>query len=273
MREPLRTRLNFLAPMDGAVRTWTFDPPGGGPRFNGRLEAREVTVHDARPRRAACSLEAEGFVLADAPSAVRDWGSEAELRATAAAEAEALLRALTGAREACVFDHTLRQRLPHKPPLDGAGGSFAAVREPVGRVHADYTPWSAPARLQAVLGEAARERMAGRWAVVGLWRPLNDAPLRDAPLAVADARSVAPGDLVTNELVYPDRRGETYIGRHNPGQRWWWFPEQTRDEVLVFKNFDSATGQVVPHTAFDDPLAPPDAPPRRSLELRAFVFY
>lgn len=272
MREPLRATLNFLAPMDGAVRTFTFDPPDGAARFNGRLAGHAVEVHDARPGRAGLSLEREGFVLADQRCTLRDDPGDAALR-SAYAEAEALLRDLTGACEARVFDHTLRRRQPHKPPLDGAGGSFAAVREPVGRVHADYTPWSAPVRLQAVLGEAARERLQGRWAVVGLWRPLNDAPLHDAPLAVADARSVAPGDLVTNELVYPDRRGETYIGRHNPGLRWWWFPQQTRDEVIVFKNFDSATGQVVPHTAFDDPDAPADAPPRRSIELRAFVFY
>jgi hypothetical protein len=270
---PVRTTLNFLAPMDGAVRTFTFDPPDGGPRFNGRLVGHAVEVHDARPLRSALGLEGAGFALADQKSAVRDWSDDAEVRATAYPEAEELLCALTGARQALVFDHTLRQRQPHKPALDGAGGSFAAVREPVGRVHADYTPWSAPARLQAVLGAEAPARLAQRWAIVGLWRPLNDQPLRDAPLAVADSRSVAPGDLVTNELVYPDRRGETTIGRHNPDHRWHWFPEQTRDEVIVFKNFDSATGQVVLHTAFDDPGAPADAPPRRSMELRAFVFY
>jgi hypothetical protein len=273
VRDPVRTTLNFLAPMDGPVRTYTFDPPDGGPRFNGRLAGHAVEVHDGRPLRGQLGLDGAGFTLADQASAVHDWADEAEVRATAYAEAEDLLCALTGARQARVFDHTLRRRQPHKPPLDGAGGSFAAVREPVGRVHADYTPWSAPARLQAVLGDAAAACLARRYAIVGLWRPLNDEPLRDAPLAMADARSVSPGDMVTNELVYPDRRGETYIGRHNAAQRWFWFPEQTRDEVIVFKNFDSGTGQVVPHTAFDDPGAPIDAPPRRSIELRAFVFY
>lgn len=267
------TTLNYLAPMHGALRTWTFDPPDGGPRFNGRLDAHAVQVRDARPLRAGLSLEAEGFVLADHVSAVRDFDRDDDIRATGYAEAEVLLRGLTGARQALVFDHTLRRRAPHKPPLDGTGGSFAAVREPVGRVHADYTAWSAARRLQAVLGAAAAVRLARRYAVIGLWRPLHDEPLRDAPLAVADARSVAPADMVPNEIVYPDRRGETYVARHSPAHRWHWFPGQTRAEVIVFKNFDSATGQVVPHTAFEDPEAPADAPPRRSLELRAFVFY
>jgi len=49
-----------------------------------------------------------------------------------------------------------------------------------------------------------------------------------------------------------------------------------RDEALVFKTYDSATdgrARFVPHTSFDDPTAPADAPPRRSIEVRAFAFF
>ena len=84
--------------------------------------------------------------------------------------------------------------------------------------------------------------------------------------------------MVANEVIYRDRRGETCIGVHNPDHRWFFFPAQRRDEVIVFKNFDSAAGTqgiagVVPHTAFDDPSAPADAPRRESIELRAFAFF
>jgi hypothetical protein len=34
--------------------------------------------------------------------------------------------------------------------------------------------------------------------------------LLDAPLAVCDARSVDPHDLVPSDLIYPNRVGETY---------------------------------------------------------------
>lgn len=271
--------LNYLAPMREPARTYTFDPPDGTPRFNGRLEPHRVTIHDARPIRAELSLDVHGFELVEHASAVGDFRDEDELRSVHYPEAQRLVCAKTGARHALVFDHTLRRRAPGRPPLDGSGGSFAAVREPVGRVHADYTSVSARDRMVRLLGAAeAADRLRSRFAVVGLWRPINREPLLDAPLAVCDARSVGANDMVPNELIYRDRRGETCIGIHNPRHRWFFFPAQRRDEVIVFKNFDSAAGTagiagVVPHTAFDDPTAPPDAPLRESIELRAFAFF
>jgi hypothetical protein len=212
-------------------------------------------------------------------SRAHDFRDEAQIRGVLYPEARALLRVLTGAAEALVFDHTLRRRAPGRPPLDGSGASFAPVREPVGRVHADYTPRSAPARLRQVLGdEAAARRLRSRWAILGLWRPTLPEPLRDAPLALADARSIGPQDLVRNEVVYAERRGETLAGVHSPAHRWYYFPLQRRDEVVVFKHFDSAAGRdgvagVVPHSAVEDPDTPIDATPRESIEMRAFVFF
>lgn len=274
--------LNYLAPMSEAARTYTYDPPAGLPRFNGRLEPHRMTIRDARPIRAGLSLDAQGFVLVDHTSTVRDFWDEDELRAVHYAEAERLVCKASGARHALVFDHTLRRRASGRPPLDGNGGSFAAVREPVGRVHADFTPRSACDRLRLLLGAAeAADRLRCRFAIVGLWRPTIPQPLLDAPLAVCDARSVGANDMVANEVIYRDRRGETCIGIHSPKHRWFFFPAQRRDEVIVFKNFDSAAGNastagiagVVPHTAFDDPSAPADAPRRESIELRAFAFF
>ena len=271
--------LNYLVPMAGPVRTWACEPPPGVPRFNGTLQAHRMPIGDARTQPTAPDLDTQGFTLCEQRSRVHDFWDPAEIIGTYYAEVERLLCDLTGARHARVFDHTLRRRAPGRPPLDGSGGSFAAVREPVGRVHADYTPRSAPARLRQVLGEAeAARRLSSRFAILGLWRPTLAGPLRDAPLALADARSVGPHDMVPNELIYADRRGETFVGVHNPAHRWFFFPGQRRNEVIVFKNFDSAAGHagiagVVPHTAFEDPTAPADAPRRESIEVRAFVFF
>lgn len=294
-RVPIAT-LNYLEPQAGPLHTYAFDPPGGGPRFNGRLRAHEVAIADARQspaagrgdRPARAWLAERGFALVAHRSAmrdVRDFWDEAELRRTAYPEAEALVRELTGARRARAFDHTLRRRAAHKPPLDGLGGSFAAVREPVGRVHADYTPCSAPLRVRQVLaggphpaGEAAiADVLASRFLIVGLWRPLLAEPLQDAPLALADARSVARSDLVPNDLVYADRRGQTYAVLHNPAHRWHCVARQTRDEVIACVHYDSATATqaitgAAPHSAFIDPGAPADAPPRESLEMRVLAW-
>ena len=277
-----RAALNHLAPGPQFVTTWAYDPPGGGPRFDGRLESNVVTIHDARPLVSELALDIHGFTLLAHHSAVNDFWDDDELRTVYFPEAEALACAATGATSARVFDHTLRRRASQRPPLDGTGGSFAAVREPVGRVHVDYTPTSAPTRLRQVCGPGeAEHRLQRRYAIIGLWRPTGAQPLRDAPLALCDARSLQAGDLVRNRLVYRDRIGETYIGRHRAAHRWYWFPQQRRDDVTVFKHFDSAAldargstiAAAAPHTAFEDPATPADAPPRESVELRVLVFF
>jgi hypothetical protein len=64
--------------------------------------------------------------------------------------------------------------------------------------------------------------------------------------------------------------------RFNPAHRWYWLPEMTTDEALLLKVYDSARdgpARFSPHTAFADPGAPPDAPPRQSIELRALLFH
>jgi hypothetical protein len=58
--------------------------------------------------------------------------------------------------------------------------------------------------------------------------------------------------------------------------RWFYFPRMRRDEALVFKVYDSlqdGRARFTPHTSFDDPDSPPDAPPRQSIEARALAFF
>jgi hypothetical protein len=47
------------------------------------------------------------------------------------------------------------------------------------------------------------------------------------------------------------------------------------DEAILIKCYDSdeRLARFTPHAAFDDPTAPPDAPPRESIEVRAFAFF
>ncbi|HKK57069.1 CmcJ/NvfI family oxidoreductase [Marinobacter sp.] len=57
-------------------------------------------------------------------------------------------------------------------------------------------------------------------------------------------------------MVYPDRTGEIYHLAFNPDQRWLYFPDMERNEVLLIKGYDSRTdgrARFVPHTAFHDP--------------------
>lgn len=246
---------------------------GAPERSSGRFARREVWIRDARPRRAALSLDREGFALVEQRSAVTDFHDDVQLREIYEPELAAALRsALQGSAAidaVLVFDHTrragaeaLRRRL--------------RAREPVQRVHNDYTPRSAAQRVRDVLGPAqAERRLRRRFAIINLWRSIAGVVLR-APLAVCDARSVAPAELLVSQRRAPERIGETFRVAHSPAHRWRYFPAMREDELLLIKSYDSATdgrARFTPHTAFEDPSSPDDAPPRQSLESRAFVFF
>ena len=183
------------------------------------------------------------------------------------------MKRVTGAAEVRVFDHTLRRRVAGENDRSTRPG---APRQPANRVHVDQTAASGVARLRLEYPDEADALLRRRVAIVNLWRPIRS-PVLDAPLAVCDARSVAPQDLVASDLVFRDRRGETYNLVYNPGQRWFYAPEMRADEVLLLKCYDSrddgAVARFAPHTAFIDPTAPRDAPPRESIELRTFVIF
>ena len=60
--------------------------------------------------------------------------------------------------------------------------------------------------------------------------------------------------------------------------QWFTFPSMGRDEVLLFRAFDSERIAQhkpfwTPHCAFADPNAGADAPPRQSVEMRAICIF
>jgi hypothetical protein len=145
----------------------------------------------------------------------------------------------------------------------------------VRRVHNDYTEWSGPQRVRDVLPDEADALLAGRFAIIQVWRPIRH-PVETDPLGICDARSVAEKDFIISERIYPNRVGQTYAVGYNPQHDWYWFPRMRRDEALVFKVFDSAKdgrARWTAHSAFEDPTSPPNARPRESIEIRTLAFF
>jgi len=266
----VRAVLNYTR--DSGVRpvNYTFDPPAGVPRSSGEIDARVVTIRDAR-RFSALTLDVSGFEMIWHRSTLTDWASFTNVELVKAIdypEIETSLRARTGASKVMIFDHTIRDST--------AEPGRAALREPVRRVHDDQTFESAPRRVARHLGpDEAAWRLKRRFAIVNFWRPVGGPVLR-APLAVCDARSIESSDLISSDLVYPDWVGETYSIAFNPRHRWYWYPRQTPSEAMLLKIFDSATdgrARMTAHTAFDDPTSAPTAPARRSIEVRSILFW
>jgi len=262
--------LQYLDPPSGKPRSYEFEPPIGIPRTTAVYRQHTVSVRDMRPVAAGLSLEREGFRLETAATGVRDLYDEEAIRTKYYPETEELLKRVTGAERVVIFDHTLRRRIP------GASDRTIGIpRQPVPRVHNDYTAKSGPQRVRDLLGDEADELLRRHFAVINVWRPIRG-PVQDAPLAVSDAQSVDFGDLVATDLVYPDRTGEIYYVKYNSAHRWFYAPAMRRDEVLLIKCFDSAEdgrARFVPHSAFADPTTPTGVRPRESIELRTLVFY
>ena len=244
----------------------TFGPSNIRRRTSGANELREVEIADGRSR--AFSLDENGFTLIEHRTAVRDFFDKAELEAVYYPEICALVRTISGAKRVRVFDHTLRS-------ADEAERETRLIREPVLSAHNDYTEWSGPNRVKEVMGEEAAGLLERRFAIIQVWRAINQ-PIESNPLAIADAKSVAPEDLLVAERRYPHRIGQTYRLKYSPGHRWYYFPKMRRDEALVFKVYDSekdGRARFTPHTSFDDPATAPGAPPRQSIEVRALAFF
>lgn len=265
----VEAELNYLAPMKERPRNYAYDPPAGVPRTNTSLESHRLPIRDARPLAASITLDGEGFEVLNHLSDLDDFSDEDEVRRIYYPESERLLKEVTGANRVFIFDHTIRRHIP------GAADRRDGPRQPVRRVHVDHTAKSGPQRVRDLLPDDAIELLQGRVQVINLWRPIRG-PVLDSPLAVCDARSVKPEELVGSDLVYRERTGETYSVLHSPEHRWFYLPEMRRDEALLLKCFDSqidGRARFAPHSAFVDPTAPSDAPPRQSIEIRTLVFH
>lgn len=249
------------------------DPEGGPPvkyfehpeRNTGRYIPVEVPVINGRSA-PATSLAREGFELLQAPSAVRDFYDEDAVRGTYYAEASALVKQATGANRVFVYEHLIR--------CDAVGEkNGVAVRGASTFMHVDFAPGAAAERVRGLLPAAEAERLlAHRFMQVNVWRPITG-PLRTMPLAICDSTSIAPADFVRAVIHSEITTNEFYVVRHDPAQRWHYYPDMMPGEAILIRNHDSALPplQLTAHGAIQD--APPGALPRESIEARCLAFF
>ena len=266
--ESVQATLNYVADNGEKLFTYTGGPGSLDVRTGGSPDPRQVTMHNGRPHVREFELERHGFRFVRHDTKVADFFDEGEIKRVYYPEMEALVKAESGASRVVVFDHTLRT-------ADDDLRESKKIREVVRRVHNDYTEWSGPQRVRDLLPDEADDLLKRRFAIVQVWRPIRH-PVETHPLAIADARSLKPENMIISERRYPNRIGQTYAITHSPEHQWYWFPRMRRDEALVFKVFDSlkdGRARWTAHTAFDDPTTPPNARPRESIEIRTLAFF
>ena len=266
-------------------------------------EGRETTIHDARVLEAQEGLsKAEffhkfGFVLLDHKSrmSASDWLESGdaflvdETEKSAEEQARHYMAADTPAKSiyAAECEGLLRELFPraHDFFLPGLGvrrgpDSYSLYGA---TVHADFptdfemaartNPWSDLNRQREIFLASD----AAEFYQVNLWRPVlpMTGPVRADPLCFADPATFRSEDLVKTEMTGQISGGQMYLAaRHHPDQRYYYYPDMTTDEVLLFRNAhyrkgDEDNGAVpVFHSAFAHPETPKDAEPRLSFEYR-----
>ena len=261
--EPVMARLNYVVRGESAVFNAANRAESYWP-----IEEHVVPIHDVRPLIDQLSFDRNGFVLVKGAFSTDTPESEAQLKATYAREAEALITRLTGADKVITFGTMLRTDA--KEAGDGNLPAFGAHVDYGARTVRDFT-------LDAMPEEEAERRLAGRHMLINIWRPLRT--VERSPLALCDASTVLRSDLFQSEV----RGGLGDAGRrslwgfnlaYNPDHRWYYAPRMQPDEAYVFRLFDSDPDavQFTGHSAFEDPTSPEGAPPRQSIEIRTIAY-
>lgn len=278
-------------------------------------DTRQIEVQNARTYSGTQrhTLDANGFELLGRPLADQDvdFLKNDSVVLSYYPQVEDVIRQACGARLVAAYDHNVRSVVGNRSKRQIEGGQH--VQPPLHMVHGDYTMTSAPQRLRDLAkpptrNDTFRSKLdegetlldpteveqaitKGRFAIVNLWRNIAPEPVLTHPLALCDAARVSPDDLVVFEIHYADRIGENYYAKHSENHQWFFYPEMTRDEALLIKQWDSdgelsrsdgkrpdsarpdGASTFSFHSAFVDPSVPDDAPDRWSIETRCVALY
>ena len=234
------------------------------------LRPAEVTIADARGR--DCTLDREGFTLVEHKSALSDLTDLKAVAEVHRGEIAALLEQVTGCDEVMMTPMGIlrfSEKLGENEAHDNS--------HPARFVHVDIAAEAAAAMRDK---NAPAGRTIARSAHYNVWRSLAGGT-QDVPLGLCAYPSVARGDLIDCQAIFdpldgsPEWSFANYLLAYNLDHRWYYYSDMTPQEAIVFKTSESdpARAQLMPHGAFDNPLAGPDDPARVSLEMRGTCYW
>jgi hypothetical protein len=159
----------------------------------------------------------------------------------------------------------------------------AELQGPVRGTHIDQSYDYAPEVVKKILPDESERLLKSRFQIINVWRPIKT--IFKDPFAVLDARTVLEEELVSVKVIYPTHEFESCNVRGpseerkekegGEGHKWWYMSQQSPEDVLCLKMFDSKTdgrARRVPHCSFTDPEFK-DRDARISIEIRALVFH
>jgi hypothetical protein len=234
------------------------------------LKPAEVLIADARGLDIA--LDREGFTLVEHASAVADLTDLKTVAEVHRDEIVELLQNLTGCDEVVMTPFGIL-RFSEKAGANAAHDNSHPARF----VHVDMAKEAAAAMRDKA---APAGKPIARSAQYNVWRSLAGGT-QDVPLGLCACSSVAREDLIDCDAIFDPLDGSpewgfpNYLLACNPAHRWYYYSDMTPHEAIVFKTSESdpERAQLLPHGAFDNPLAGPDVPARVSLEMRGTCYW
>lgn len=219
-------------------------------------------------RKNAASLEVDAFELVRAPTTLpSDKLSCKESIDVYLKECTEHMKARTGATVVVPFDYVLRTGEAWGADEFTQRGTYCCNRP-----HNDHTFESARKRIHDLLPAPYDTQFEGkRYAIYNAWRRWdggNAWPLACATFSTVDREK----DLVHCDLVYKHRCGHTFNIDSRANVEYGYFSDMTKDELLIFKIYDTQEPCFCVHTGVQNSLCPDD-PPRISIEVRFIVLW
>ena len=237
------------------------------------------------------SMDRLGVSLAHLESQCTNFYDSAEVERVFYPEIEKLLlEFFPGATDALVYNHDVFDKDYQGDRTEDQDAKNPGVNASyVNLVHNDLNDNSGRVRCRELLTKNLRNfgreqhyteaeadaKMSRRFMSLNLAKPMET--VRQFPFVLCAWPSFADQPYITNYRIYDDRVGETTRFTYRPEHEWYWIPQQTPTEVSMLKCYDSVTDGSVSrwsfHSACIDPTTPLDAPCRRNVVVRSYVFF
>ena len=200
-----------------------------------------------------------------------------------------LLEFFPGATDALAYNHDVFNKDYEGDRSEDQDAKNPGLANYANRVHNDLSDNSGRVRCRELLTRNLRNfgreqhyteaeadaKMSRRFMSINLAKPMET--VAQYPFVLCAWPSFADQPYINNYRIYDDRVGETTRFTYRADHEWYWFPQQTPTEVSMLKCYDSVTDGSVSrwsfHTACIDPTAPIDAPCRKNVVVRSYVFF
>ncbi len=232
-----------------------------------------------------------GVSLAHLDSACENFYDSAEVERVFYPEIEKLLLDFfPGATDALVYNHDVFDKDYAGDRTEDQDAKNPGVNARYANlVHNDLNDNSGRVRCRELLTQNLRnfgrqqnyteaeadEKMSRRFMSINLAKPMET--VEQFPFVLCAWPSFADQAYINNYRIYDDRVGETTRFTYRKDHEWYWFPRQQPNEVSMLKCYDSVTDGSVSrwsfHTACVDPTVPRDAPCRKNVVVRSYIFF